>query len=86
MNKNMKELNVQKKIAYNSKNEELEKLNEKFEEIRAEVEPVLKTLDNDYSIEKGEDGTQTIVVYGKNNEIVASINEKETKFLNIEST
>lgn len=82
-NKELKELNI-KEISEINKPEEFEKSNEKFEEIRAEVEPILKTLDNDYSIEKGEDGTQTIVVYGKNNEIVASINEKETNFFNIE--
>lgn len=82
-NKKLKELN-KKEISEINKQEEFEKPNEKFEEIRAEVEPILKTLDNDYSIETGEDGIRTIVVYGKNNEIVASINEKETKFFNIE--
>lgn len=88
MEKNNKELEEfnKKEISENNKTEELGKSiqNEKFEEIRAEVEPVLKTLGNDYSIEEGEDETQTIVVYGKDNEIVASINEKETKFFNIE--
>lgn len=67
-----------------NENNESEARKEKFEEIRLEVEPILKTLDNDYSIEKGEDGTETIIVYGKNNEIVASINDKETKFFNAE--
>ena len=85
-NKNkLKEFN-KKGILENNKPEKLKKTtaNEKFEEIKAEVEPILKTLDNDYSIEEGEGGILTIVVYGKNNEIVACVNEKETKFFNID--
>lgn len=45
-----------------------------------EVEPILRALGNDYTIEKGEDGTETIVVHGKEGGIVASFNDKETKF------
>lgn len=51
---------------------------------REEVEPILRTLGNDYTVEKGVDGIETIVVMGKEGNIVASFNDKETKFFDAE--
>ena len=71
------EKNMEKNIEINNK---------KVDQIREELEPILRALDNDYKIKEeiGEDGTKSIVVYDRNNQIAAMFNADKSQFFDQE--